>query len=92
MNRVDVEISLSATEPDLRVSDGLDLSFEDDSVLCTCRRTRKVVGRVANDQLQALQQSPTEAIIRTLKKAGGVATHAVVRLTCRPQPFPAAGT
>ncbi|KAK9831092.1 hypothetical protein WJX74_003233 [Apatococcus lobatus] len=90
MIRVDVEINLSASEPDLRVNDGLDLSFEDEFILCTCRRTRKVVGRVANEQLKALQQSPTEAVIRTLKKAEGVATHAVIRLTCRPQPVPSA--
>lgn len=91
MNRLDVELSLSAKEPDLKVNDSLDLSFEDETVLCTCRRTRKVVGRLANDQLQALQQSPTEASIRTLKKAAGITTHAVVRVACRPQPAPSAG-
>ncbi|KAK9862866.1 hypothetical protein WJX84_005745 [Apatococcus fuscideae] len=91
MNRVDVELSLSSDTPDLRVTDALDLSFEGQTTLCICRRTRQVVGRIANEQLENLQQSPSGASIRTLKKSGDTISHAVVRVVCQLQQTPSTG-
>ncbi len=91
MLRADIKLEVVSCGVDLKVNDVVDLSYEGESVLCTCRRTRHVLGRFSQTLLVGLESSPAAASIRSLKKASGVISSAMVRVVCQSPAVPSSG-